>query len=152
MTMDASREYVTLHVADQLFGVAVTDIHDVFALGALTPVPLAPREVAGVLNLRGRIVTAVDARARLGLPARAGGCKGAMALGIEKGGDSYGLVVDSVGEVVRLGPDTWEANPTNLDARWRDVARGAHRLDDGLMVVLDIARMLEIDAPASAAA
>ncbi|MCG8440687.1 MAG: chemotaxis protein CheW [Caulobacterales bacterium] len=145
-----TREFVTLHVADQLFGVEVTDIHDVFAPQAITPVPLSPREIAGVLNLRGRIVTAIDARARLGLPPREDGRAG-MAIGIEKGGESYGLIIDTVGEVLRLANTDFEANPCNLDPRWQEVSRGVYRLDERLLMVLDVDRMLEFEQALSPA-
>lgn len=144
------KEFVTVHIADQLFGVAVTDIHDVFALQAVTPVPLAAPEIAGVLNLRGRIVTAIDSRARLGLPARQEGLKGAMALGVERGGEAFGLVIDRIGEVLQLADDTFEQNPVNLDAKWRTVSRGVYRLPGRLLMVLDVDRMLDIATRATA--
>src|SRR5947209_12858134 len=116
---DAAREniveYVTLIVDEQLFGVPISRVQDVFMPARLTRVPLAPPEIAGVLNLRGRIVTAVDLRRRLGMAPRAGG-RPAMAVGIELKGESYGLLIDSVGEVMKLAGDTREANPVNLDA------------------------------------
>ena len=63
-------EYVTVMIGEQLFGLPIERVHDVFMPGHLTPVPLASEEIAGVLNLRGRIVTAIDMRCRLGLPKR----------------------------------------------------------------------------------
>jgi purine-binding chemotaxis protein CheW len=148
------KEFVTVNIADQLFGVAVTDIQDVFALQSVTPVPLAVPEIAGVLNLRGRIVTAIDSRARLGLPPRAEGLKGAMALGVERGGEAFGLVIDSIGEVLQLADDAFEQNPVNLDAKWRSVLRGVYRLSGKLLMVLDVDSMLDIPtrAPAGKAA
>ncbi len=145
-----SREFVTLHIADQVFGVPVSDIHDVFAPQAITPVPLSQPDIAGVLNLRGRIVTAVDARARLGLPPREDEKTG-MAVGIERGGESYGLIIDAVGEVLRLSNADYEANPCNLDPRWEEIARGVYRLEGRLVIELDIERILHVgDQPAAA--
>lgn len=145
-----SREFVTLHIADQVFGVPVSDIHDVFAPQAITPVPLSQPDIAGVLNLRGRIVTAVDARARLGLPPREDEKPG-MAVGIERGGESYGLIIDAVGEVLRLSNADYEANPCNLDPRWEEIARGVYRLEGRLVIELDIERILHVgDQPAAA--
>ena len=105
--------------------------------------PLAPPEIAGVLNLRGRIVTAIDMRRRLDLPPRADG-KPPMAVGIELKGESYGLLIDAVGEVLKLGDATREANPVNLDPRLARVSGGVHRLDGQLMVILDVDRVLDI--------
>src|SRR4051794_31747098 len=91
-------EYVTVTIGDQLFGLPISRVQDVFMPERLTRVPLAPPEIAGVLNLRGRIVTAIDMRSRLGLPRRQG-TGPTMAVGIECNGESYGLLIDAVGEV-----------------------------------------------------
>jgi purine-binding chemotaxis protein CheW len=136
-------EYVTVTVGEQLFGLPIAQVQDVFVPGRLTPVPLAPEEIAGVLNLRGRIVTAVDMRRRLGLPPRARH-HDAMAVGIELKGESYGLVIDAVGEVLKLREDTREAVPINLDGRLAQVAAAVHRLDEDLLVVLDVERLLDV--------
>lgn len=138
-----SLEYVTVTIGEQLFGLPIGQVQDVFVPGHLTPVPLAPEEIAGVLNLRGRIVTAVDMRCRLGLPGR-DKRQNSMAVGIDLNGESYGLVIDSVGEVLKLHENTREAVPINLDARLAQVAAAVHRLDDELLVVLDVARLLDV--------
>src|SRR3954468_11218878 len=91
-------EYVTAMIGGQLFGLPISRVQDVFMPERLTRVPLAPGEIAGVLNLRGRVVTAIDMRRRLGLPPRQGS-HAAMAVGIECNGESYGLLIDGVGEV-----------------------------------------------------
>jgi purine-binding chemotaxis protein CheW len=140
---EGEREFVTVYIGGHMFGVAVSDIHDVFAPQAITPVPLAVPEVAGVLNLRGRIVTAIDARARLGLEPEEDGARHRMAVGIEKGGESYGLVIDKVGEVLKLTGADFEPNPCNLDPRWSQVTQGVYRLPERLLIVLDIERMLD---------
>jgi purine-binding chemotaxis protein CheW len=143
-------EYVTVMLDGQLFGLPIARVQDVFMPDRLTRVPLAPPEIAGVLNLRGRIVTAVDLRRRLGLPPRADG-RPAMAVGIELKGESYGLLIDSVGEVMKLADDTREANPVNLDASLARVSAGVHRLDGQLMVILDVDRVLDMSADPLAA-
>src|SRR5205085_8924717 len=89
-------EYVTAVIGEQLFGLPISRVQDVFMPDRLTRVPLASAEIAGVLNLRGRIVTAIDMRRRLGLPPRTDP-RPPMAVGIECGGESYGLLIDSVG-------------------------------------------------------
>jgi purine-binding chemotaxis protein CheW len=109
----------------------------------LTRVPLSSSDVAGVLNLRGRIVTAIDMRARLGLPKNEDG-KPPMAVGVDLRGESYGLLIDSIGEVLKLADDSREVNPVNLDPRLTKMADGVHRLEGQLMVVLDVDRILEI--------
>jgi purine-binding chemotaxis protein CheW len=136
-------EYVTALIGGQLFGLPISRVQDVFIPERLTRVPLASPDVAGVLNLRGRIVTAVDMRSRLGLPKREGG-RPPMAIGVDLRGESYGLLIDSVGEVLKLADDSREVNPVNLDPRLTRMAAGIHRLDGQLMVVLDVDRVLEI--------
>src|SRR5947207_13006733 len=126
-------EYVTVMVGGQLFGLPISRVQDVFMPDRITRVPLAAPEIAGVLNLRGRIVTVVDMRRRLGLPPRTDD-KPSLAVGIELRGESYGLLIDTVGEVMKLGEATHEPNPVNLDAKLARVSGGGHRLDGRLMV------------------
>ncbi len=143
-------EYVTVFIGEQLFGLPIARVQDVFMPDRLTRVPLAAAEIAGVLNLRGRIVTAYDMRKRLGLAPRADS-RPPMAVGIEVKGESYGLLIDSVGEVLKLDDGTREPNPVNLDARLARVSAGVHRLEGQLMVVLDVDRVLETGVEALAA-
>src|SRR5947209_14930124 len=109
-------EYVTVMIGGQLFGLPISRVQDVFMPDRITRVPLSEPDIAGVLNLRGRIVTAVDMRRRLGLPPRSDD-KPSMAIGIELKGESYGLLIDTVGEVMKLGEATLEPNPANLAPR-----------------------------------
>lgn len=134
-------QYVTVIIGGQLFGLPIHKVHDVFVPESMTRVPLSAPEVAGVLNLRGRIVTAINMRRRLGLPQREGN-HGIMAVGIEYRGESYGLIIDEVGEVLNLDAAGREANPANLDARWAEISGGVHRLSGQLMVILDVERVL----------
>ena len=143
-------EYVTVMIGGQLFGLPIARVQDVFMPDRLTRVPLAPPEIAGVLNLRGRIVTTIDMRRRLGLPSRDDN-KPSMAVGIELRGESYGLLIDTVGEVMKLGETTREPNPVNLDPRLARVSGGVHRLDGELMVILDVDYVLDGSAETLAA-
>ena len=107
-------EYVTVMVADQIFGLAdrprARCLHrERRHRGA----PGAARRSSGLLNLRGRVVTAMCLRRRLGLPDAAEGRE--MAVGLEQQGESYGLLVDQVGEVMKLSADTREPNPVHMD-------------------------------------
>ena len=144
------KEYVTALIGGQLFGLPILHVQDVFIPERLTRVPLAPPEIAGVLNLRGRIVTLIDMRGRLGLDKRNDGAA-SMAIGVESRGESYGLLIDSVGEVLKLDDNAREANPINLDPRLARVSAGIHRLEGQLLMVLDVDRVLEIGAKAIAA-
>ena len=148
---DDSCEYITVVIDQQLFGMAIDQVHDVFSPQNMTPVPKARPEIAGVLNLRGRIVTAIDMRRRLGLPDRPADAS-PMAVGIEHKGESYGLVIDEVGEVMRLPIASLEPAPSNLDPRWAAVALGVQRLEGALIVILDVSRILALSADARKAA
>lgn len=149
-TTDDVTEYVTVMIGGQLFGLPISRVQDVFVPDRLTRVPLAQPEIAGVLNLRGRIVTAIDMRVRLGLP-REKDARPAMAVGIESRGESYGLLIDSVGEVLKLSSDSREPNPINLDSRWARVSAGVHRLEGQLMVILDVDSVLAMSGEQLAA-
>ena len=149
-TLETMTEYVTATVAGQLFGLPIARVQDVFVLDRLTRVPLAAPEIAGVLNLRGRIVTAIDLRRRLGL-APAGEARKRMAIGIEYKGESYGLLIDVIGEVLNLPSSGREGNPVNLEPQLARVSAGVHRLEDRLLVVLDIDRVLDLGQQAEAA-
>jgi purine-binding chemotaxis protein CheW len=143
-------EYVTASIGDQLFGLPIARVQDVFAPERLTRMPLAAAEIAGLINLRGRIVTVIDMRCRLDFAALAG-VKARLAVGIEYKGESYGLLIDEIGEVLTLPAASREPNPVNLDPRLARVSAGVHRLEGRLMVVLDVDRVLDIGANAVAA-
>jgi purine-binding chemotaxis protein CheW len=139
--------FVTLTLADQLCGVPVLAVRDILAEQQITRIPLAPPEIAGSLNLRGRIVTAIDLRRRLKLaPAPAGLAR--MAVVAEQGGEPYALLVDQVGEVLRLPATACERNPPTLSPDWAAHSTGIYRLQGRLMVVLDVARLLTLAPPA----
>ncbi len=144
------KEYVTATVGGQLFGLPILRVQDVFKPERVTRVPLAPPEIAGVLNLRGRIVTLVDLRRRLDLPPPAEDTP-QMAIGVEWRAKSYGLLIDSIGEVLKLDDETREPNPVNLDEGLARLSGGIHRLDDQLLMVLDVERVLDIGAVPMAA-
>ena len=144
-------EYVTAVIGGQLFGLPISRVQDVFMPERLTRVPLSSSEIAGVINLRGRIVTVVDMRARLGLP-KADDGKPPMAVGVDLRGESYGLLIDQIGEVLRLPDEGREENPVNLDPRMAKLAGGVHRLDGQLRVVLYGARVLELATKTTALA
>jgi len=144
------KEHVTAVIGGQLFGLPILRVQDVFHPERLTRVPLAPPEIAGVLNLRGRIVTLIDMRRCLGLD-RCEDDAPVMAIGVESGGESYGLLIDSVGEVLQLDDGAREPNPVNLDPRLARVSVGIHRLDGQLLMMVDVDRVLDIGGKAIAA-
>lgn len=145
---DAAEEvFVTLTVGGQLCGIPVGTVRDVLGTQAITRIPLSPPEVAGSLNLRGRIVTAIDLRRRLGLGAPPAGIT-PMSVVVDHLGELYSLLVDEVGEVMALPTGGLEDNPPTLDPLWRTVTRGVHRLEGKLMAVLEVDRLLDFQGAA----
>lgn len=135
-----SREFVTMSLAGQMFGIPVLDVQDVLGPQKITRIPLAPAWVAGALNLRGRIVTAIDVRTRLGLPRLTDG-SAAMSIVVNHDGELYSLIVDEVGEVMSLPAASIEPNPATLDPVWREISKGIIRLDMRLLVIIDTGRL-----------
>jgi purine-binding chemotaxis protein CheW len=134
--------YATFSVEDRYLGVPVERVQEVLRPQPVTPVPLAHPHIAGLLNLRGRIVTALDLRARLGLPTRA---EDAGATVIVTGPDGpLALQVDAVGDVVALGDDQFEPLPETLDADRRRLIKGAYKLADALLLDLDLDETLHL--------
>jgi purine-binding chemotaxis protein CheW len=140
----AITDYVTFTVADQLFGIPVLKVQDILIPEKIASVPLAPPEVRGSINLRGRIVTVIDVRTRLGLPHRDGETARGMGVTVENGHDLYTLLVDSVGDVISLSHALYEANPSTLDQSWMEFAEGVFRLEGRLMVVLNTEHLLDV--------
>jgi purine-binding chemotaxis protein CheW len=136
--------FVTLSVGGQMFGIPVLQVRDILGPQKITHVPLAPPEVLGSLNLRGRIVTAIDVRVRLGLSPQSDDSP-SMSIVVDYDEELYSLVVDKIGEVISLSSEIYEKNPATLDAHWQDVSNGIYRLKDCLLVVLDVARLLRFD-------
>ena len=137
------RVYVTLHVAGQLCGVPLEGVRDVLIEQAITRIPLAAPEIAGSLNLRGRIVTAIDLRRRLRLPPAEQGTK-PMSVVTEQGTELYALLVDQVSEVMSLPARLFEQAPPTLAGGWAEFNAGVYRLAGQLLVVLDVDRLLAL--------
>jgi purine-binding chemotaxis protein CheW len=145
----AEQAYLTMMLDGQLCGVPVLSVRDVLANQTIARIPLAPREVAGNLNLRGRIVTAIDLRRVLRLSPRAAGAP-QMSIVTEQGTELYALQVDQVREVLTLHDNAMEPNPPTLPALWAEHSQGVYRLERLLLVILNVERLLHFDVPAAA--
>ena len=137
--------FVTLSVAGQLCGIPVLSVRDILGPQTITKIPLAPAEVAGSLNLRGRIVTAIDLRRRLNLPKSAEEGT-SMYVVAEQGSELYALLVDHVSEVMSLPSRQFEANPPTLPPEWARFSSGIYRLQGKLLAVLDVSRLLALSS------
>jgi purine-binding chemotaxis protein CheW len=135
------RDFLTLRIHGQLFGVPILQVQDVLGQQRVTKIPLAPPQVAGSLNLRGRIVTAVDVRKCLALSGQSEETK-QMSVVVENDSELYSLIIDRVGDVLSLPDSDFENTPATLDPTWRSVALGVYRLPEELLVILDVSKLL----------
>lgn len=137
--------YLSFRLGAQLFGLPLLSVQDVLDRRPLTRIPLAPPEVAGALNVRGRIITAIDVRNRVGLDPRATDSFYASIV-VEHEDELYNLIVDAVGEVLELPASRYEPNPPTLDGNWKEFANGIFRLESDLMLVVDVRKLLAFAA------
>jgi purine-binding chemotaxis protein CheW len=129
-------------VAGERFGLPVDSVQTIFPIEAVTPVPLGPSEILGLVNLRGKIVTAVSLRKRLQLPA-APEKNGMLAIGIEHRGENFALVVDEVGDVIVLDGKARIPMPPHLDHQRAKLTGAVYRLDDGILPQLDMSAIFD---------
>lgn len=139
---ESQHEFVTMRLAGQLFGISVMAVQDVLRNLTVSPVPLAPRVVPGSLNIRGRIVTAVDMRKRLEMDAYETPEK-TMYVVVEYNHELYALLVDAVGDVLTLQMQRFEKVPANMDAQWRALSAGVFKLEQELLVILDVGNIID---------
>jgi purine-binding chemotaxis protein CheW len=142
MIEQQTEKLLTFTLADQVFGVPILQVNDVLGPQKITRAPLSSIAISGVMNLRGRIVTAIDVRRCLRQPERRPG-EHSMSVVVEQKGELFSLVIDTVGEVLALSNDSFEESPETLDPVWRGVSAGVHKLQDRILVVLDVGRLLQ---------
>ncbi len=143
MSAPTARQYSTFSVDGLYFGVEALRVQEFIRYQQMTHVPLAPRDVAGLINLRGQIVTAIDLRSRLQLPPRADG-RLPMNVVLRSDDGSVSLLVDEIGDVVDADDDSFEAPPETVGGVARDLILGAHKLPGRLLLVLDTDRAIAV--------
>lgn len=136
------QEFVTMRVDGQLFGISVMAVQDVLRRQPISPVPLAPQIVAGSLNLRGRIVTAIDLRKRLAR-GEFPNPEAMMKVVVEYQHELFAFMVDGVGDVLTLEMNQLEKTPGNMEETWRALSAGVFKLDNELLVILDVASVID---------
>ncbi len=132
-----SGQLATFRLDGDLYGVEVEHVQEVLRSQGLTRVPLAPPAVAGLINLRGQVVTAIELRERLGRPPRPEGTD-AVVIVVRLHGEAVSLLVDSIADVVDVDAADFEAPPDTLDGQARELIRGAYKLDGTLLLALDV--------------
>jgi len=138
----ALSDYLTVRLSGQLFGLPILQVQDVLGEQKVTPIPLAPPSIAGSLNLRGRIVTAIDVRKCLRLEDPPESAR-QMSVVIEQKGELFSLIFDEIGDVLSLDHEDYESNPATLDTHWRDISTGIYRLKEELLIVMDVIKLIE---------
>lgn len=137
----AGEMFLTIVVDAYRFGVAVTEIRDVLRPQTTTRIAMASPEIVGAINLRGRVVTVIDLRVRLGF-LRQSDRAASMIVVVALDDEVYGLVVDAIGDVVTIDAARREPVPRHLDSMWISLIQGVHRLDRDLLLELDVARVI----------
>lgn len=130
------QQYATFYLAGNYFGVSVEAVQEILRMQQMTPVPLAPSVVSGLINLRGQIVTAIDLRRRLQIRDREPG-EVPVNVVVRSVDGIMSLLVDEIGDVVEVSDETFEPPPETLSTQARSMVRGVHKLSQRLMHVLD---------------
>jgi len=139
----ALQHFCTFLLDSYLFGVPVPQVQEVIRFHDMTPVPLAPAAVEGLINLRGDIVLAIDLRRRLGLPRRA---QGTLPINVVMRTDegAVSLLVDEIGEVLEVSDSSFEAPPNTMHSTVRNLILGVYKLEDSLLHALDIVNACQV--------
>ena len=145
--MSKPRQFCTFYLDRALFGVEVHKVQEVLRDQEMTPVPLAPDVVRGLINLRGQIVTAIDLRRRLGRGPREGGGRSMnVVLRTEEGAVS--LLVDEIGDVVEIDDTVLERPPENLRGISRELISRVAKLESELLLLPDTDKVLLVPSEA----
>lgn len=139
--MADSTSYCTFWLDGQRFGIEVLDVQEVLRTQSMTPVPLAPEAITGLINLRGQIITAIDLRQRLELPPREDSASSVnIVVRTEEGPVS--LLVDSIGGVLEVDRADYELPPETISGAGRDLIAGVYKVDGPLLHVLEVERVI----------
>ena len=142
MTMAETRQFLSFFVGEFFFGVDLDRVREVVSGAELTPVPLSPPEVRGLINLRGQILSAIDLGRCLQLAARPVRQTQVNIIAYADGG-CVSLLVDKICDVVSVDADAFEYRPATLQGRPRELIRGAFKLDGQLLLALDTEKVLD---------
>lgn len=140
--MSTARQLCTFFLDGTLFGLDVHDVQEVVPRGSLTPVPTAAAAVAGVINLRGQIVTAIDLRTCLEFPPAAEGA-GGVHLVVRLPGEVASFLVDDVGDVLEVHERDFEPPPKTLRGALAELVQGTYKLPRQVLLMLDARRLVE---------
>ena len=136
-------QYCTFYAGGYYFGLEVLRVQEILRYQEMTRVPLAPPVVRGLINLRGQIVTAIDLRRRLGLSERPAD-QAPLNVVVQTDDGAVSLLVDEIGDVLEVSETLFEPPPETLQGTARQLIRGAYKLNDRLLLLLDTDRVLQV--------
>ncbi len=136
----------TFRVGDLYLGIDVLEVEEVLYQADLTAVPHAAPAVCGLINLRGQIATTIDLRNRLGLEPRDEEARPIHVV-VRSAGESISLLVDSIGDVLEVDPAAYEPPPETTTGPARDLILGAYKLEDELLLTLDVRKAAHAGSP-----
>jgi purine-binding chemotaxis protein CheW len=145
----ASQQFCTFLLSGYLFGVPVPQVQEVIRFQPMTPVPLAPPAVEGMINLRGQIVLAIDLRRRLALENRPAG-ELPMNVVVRTTDGAVSLLVDEIGDVIEVEHSSFEAPPETLRGAVRTMILGVYKLEQRLLHLLDTGKACQVSDHAEA--
>ena len=149
--MPQTQQFCTFYLDKLMFGVELEKVQEVIRYLEITEIPLAPRVVSGLMNLRGQIVTGLDLRRRLDLPDRPEETH-PMNVVIRSADGAVSLLVDEIGDVVEVTEESFERPPETLHGKVREVILGVHKLERHLMHVLNTEKACETSDQAASGA
>ncbi len=144
--MREEQQFSTFYLDGNYYGIEVEKVQEVIRYQEMTPVPLAPAVVKGLINLRGQIVTAMDLRLRLDLDERPEG-ELPMNVVVRTEDGALSFLVDEIGDVLEVDQESFEPPPETLQGRVRELIRGTYKLEDRLLLVLDTEKALHLSEP-----
>jgi purine-binding chemotaxis protein CheW len=144
-------ELLTCRIADQWIGFRVQQVREVVKEQKRTTMPMAPYAVAGLINLRGRVITELEVRRVVGEPDRGEEEPFHVAIIETMSGEDFGLIVDDVGEVIVLDEDLFEATPSSLNEVWRQVSDGVLKQEDRVLLLVNVDRFVALTIPNASA-
>jgi len=140
----SSQQFSTFFLDGLYFGVEVLKVQELIRYQEMTRVPLASRVVRGLINLRGQIVTAIDLRCRFDLPERAVD-RVPMNVVVRTDDGAVSLQVDEIGDVVEVHEEQFERAPETIKGQATDLITGVYKMQDRLLLVLDVERAIDVD-------
>lgn len=143
-------QLVVFEVADESFGIDINAVQEIIRIQQITEVPRAPMHVKGVINLRGKVIPVVDLREKLGFM-QGEETKSSRIVVVDIAGTTVGMIVDAVTEVLRIGGEQIE-EPSSIIESYEQYLRGIGKIDNRLILLLDLERVLPEAASMEAAA